>query len=82
MILLFIFLFSLYLFIRNFRVYNIKCLILEACAEHCRKHSDVNIREFFNKFCNKYSYFELLFSFKRLSLESLFTEEELKELLF
>ena len=73
---------SLYLLVRNYMVYNFEVMLIDLSHEWNIRH----IEEFsvsdnaFRWFSDKYTYNQLLFSFKPLKLEAWFTEEELDKI--
>nr|DAH58157.1 MAG TPA: hypothetical protein [Bacteriophage sp.] len=80
--------FSFYKLKRNEQVHEFRLLILELTSQNCKRRirSASNISEFshsldaYDWFANKYSYNDMYNSFKPLTLEAWYTEDELKRI--
>ena len=75
---------AIYFLKRNDRTLAFRRYIIDLCSEHNKRHwKDANfslITDAYSKFLHKHSYAKMLYSFKKLNLETWFTEEEIKEL--
>lgn len=72
--------FTLYILIRNDRVYIFRLRILNLCRIYCIKHIEKNYKSPIDRFYKKWAYYQMLFSFKPLKLKYWFTEEEIREI--
>lgn len=74
----------LWLLKRNNKVYSFRCEITHLCHKYNIRMIDERTYDSSNtaydRFLEKYTYEDMLFSFKKLTLENWFTEEEIKEL--
>lgn len=69
---------STYTLIRNEKVYKFRQYILSLCVTYFYKHlEDENIIETWDALYKKWSYEEMLKSFKPLKLKNWYTEEEI-----
>lgn len=67
-----------YILIRNNRVFKFRCMVNELCYQYSVTTHDDGYKKFMDKLP---TYGQMFSSFKRLKLESYFTDEEIKELL-
>lgn len=69
-----------YLIYRNEKVLEFRLMILDICAEYLNNHTDSKINDV-DRFANKYTDRQLLYSIKPLKLKYWYTKEELDKIL-
>ena len=73
---------AIYFLRRNDRTLAFRCSIIELCSNYNKRHwkDDDFSLSIYDKYLDKHHYTKMLYSFKKLNLETWFTEEEIKEL--